>query len=81
MSSQAKSHKSVPNSQLSLDGKTLSKMREIAEGVFMDNFHSIVVARSRQHFVVFIEKGVPDRTIVFFKQKYTQCKVKFCEDA
>lgn len=76
-----KSHKTIPDSQISLNGKTLSKMREISEGIFMDSFNNIIVAKSRQKFIVFVEKDVPMRTIEFFKSKYTQCIVKFCEDA
>lgn len=76
-----RSHKSVPNSQVCISGKTLSKMREIAEGVFMESFHSIIIAKNRQCFIVFVEKNVPPRTMTYFKDKYQQCKVKFCEDA
>jgi hypothetical protein len=76
-----KSHKTIPDSQLCINGKTLSKMREIAEGIFMDSFNNIIVAKNRQSFVVFVEKNVPVRTLTFFKEKYKQCSIKFCEDA
>lgn len=76
-----KSHKSTPDSQVCLGGKTLSKMREIADGVFMEWYASIILSRDRRYFIVFVDKDVPKRTLEFFKAKYPQCKVKFCEDA
>lgn len=76
-----KSHKTIPDSQISLKGKTLSRMREIAADVFMDSFVSITVERKLQMFIIVIENNVPQRTLSFFINKYEQCRVKVCEDA
>lgn len=79
--SEVKSHKTIPNSQISLRGKTLSKMREIAEVVFMDSFVSINVDRKKEMFIIVIENNVPQRTLHFFIEKYEQCQVKVCQNA
>lgn len=78
--SELKSHKTIPDSQIPLRGKTLSKMREIAESVFMESFVSINVSRKKQMFIIVIENNVPQRTLHYFIEKYQQCQVKVCED-
>lgn len=79
--SEVKSHKTKCDSQISLGRKTISRMREICENVFMDSFVSIKVDRKIGMFIVIIDKKVSQRTLDFFIHKYEQCRVKVSEDA
>lgn len=71
---------SIPDSQISLQGKTISMMRELAKGIFQESFMSIEVDKKSMMFIIRIENEADKKTIDYFKEKYKQCIVKVFQE-
>ena len=70
----------IPNSQLSLQGKTISMMREIVKGIFCESFISIDVDKNNRVFIVRLENNIDEKRLKYFSEKYKQCVVKVFQE-
>ena len=72
----AENTKKKYDSQIYVDGKRMSAMKEIAKVKFQDSFLSIGITKTAEKFIIMVNDLVDMKEVEKFEEKYPLCNVE-----